>query len=329
MYRMVVTTDRFDPGRVADVGHGRGVHRARPGPADRRRRANGRRCGPAGSSASTSPSAGSAGIADRITAAEAARDSVEETVASVERRLESMKAAHTATTRFADLTRDGLRELSDAMATEPPPIPGRGDRRGRTGRSRRSRRLRPRSRRSRASGPGARRPCAPPASPTSRASCARSPTGSRSCSAASARRTRWSRPRSCWSVARSSRYGRRRGSWPAAVAEDEHLFAEPYRIVEVLVELPELRLHVLGSFRMAPELADDAGRYRLVELRSCLICLHDLPRHLMDREPGLQGPQSVVGSATPLSRGLWWSHPGSIETSMSKTGSFWSSTGKR
>ena len=34
-----------------------------------------------------------------------------------------MKAAHTATNRFADLTRDGLRALSDAMATEPPPIP--------------------------------------------------------------------------------------------------------------------------------------------------------------------------------------------------------------
>ena len=122
MYRVVITTDRFDPGSQISVtvevftapGEGRpigGVKRTvamRAGGVERVDVAV-RRVG---------------GIGDRITAAEAARDSVEETVASVERRLESMKAAHTATTRFADLTRDGLRELSDAMATEPPPIPG-------------------------------------------------------------------------------------------------------------------------------------------------------------------------------------------------------------
>lgn len=62
------------------------------------------------------------GVADRVSVAQAARDSIDETVASVERRLESMKSAHTATTRFSDLTRDGLRALSDAMATDPPPI---------------------------------------------------------------------------------------------------------------------------------------------------------------------------------------------------------------
>ena len=65
----------------------------------------------------------SPGVAARVSAAEAARDSIDETIASVERREESMKAAHTATTRYADLTRDGLRELSDAMAADPPPIP--------------------------------------------------------------------------------------------------------------------------------------------------------------------------------------------------------------
>jgi hypothetical protein len=57
-------------------------------------------------------------------AGEAARDSVEETLASVERRVESMKVAHTATTRFSELTRDELRELSTAMASDPPPIEG-------------------------------------------------------------------------------------------------------------------------------------------------------------------------------------------------------------
>ena len=65
----------------------------------------------------------SPGVAERVSAAEAARDSIDETVASVARREASMKAAHTATTRFADLTRDGLRRLSDAMAGDPPPIP--------------------------------------------------------------------------------------------------------------------------------------------------------------------------------------------------------------
>jgi hypothetical protein len=62
------------------------------------------------------------GLSGNVAAGEAARDSIDETVAAVEKRLESMKAAHTATTRFADLTRDGLRELSEAIASEPPPL---------------------------------------------------------------------------------------------------------------------------------------------------------------------------------------------------------------
>jgi hypothetical protein len=60
------------------------------------------------------------GLAGHVAAGDAARDSIDETVAAVEKRLESMKAAHTATTRFADLTREGLRELSEAIASEPP-----------------------------------------------------------------------------------------------------------------------------------------------------------------------------------------------------------------
>jgi Helix-hairpin-helix domain len=62
------------------------------------------------------------GLSGNVAAGEAARDSIDETVAAVEKRLESMKAAHTATTRFADLTRDGLKELSEAIASEPPPL---------------------------------------------------------------------------------------------------------------------------------------------------------------------------------------------------------------
>lgn len=62
------------------------------------------------------------GVSDQVVAGEAARDSVEETLASVELRLASMRAAHTATTRFSDLTRDGLKDLSAAMAADPPPI---------------------------------------------------------------------------------------------------------------------------------------------------------------------------------------------------------------
>jgi len=61
-------------------------------------------------------------LAGNVVAGEAARDSIDETIESVERRLASMKAAHTATTRFSDLTRDGLKELSAAMAADPPPI---------------------------------------------------------------------------------------------------------------------------------------------------------------------------------------------------------------
>ncbi len=61
-------------------------------------------------------------IADRLTAAETVRDSVEESVEVVERRIASMKAAHTAVTRFAGLTRDGLTELREELAVEPPKI---------------------------------------------------------------------------------------------------------------------------------------------------------------------------------------------------------------
>jgi hypothetical protein len=61
-------------------------------------------------------------VGGAVAAGEAARDSIDETVATVEARLASMKLAHTAATRFADLTRDGLKELSAAMATDPTPI---------------------------------------------------------------------------------------------------------------------------------------------------------------------------------------------------------------
>jgi hypothetical protein len=122
MYRMVITPDQFDPGSETSV-----TVEVFTGPGDARpiggvKRTIAMQVGGVERVDVAVRRVG--GIADRITAAEAARDSVEETVASVERRLESMKAAHTATTRFADLTRDGIHELSDAMATEPPTIPG-------------------------------------------------------------------------------------------------------------------------------------------------------------------------------------------------------------
>jgi Helix-hairpin-helix domain len=61
-------------------------------------------------------------VGANVAAGESARDSLEATIETVKQRLESMQAAHTATTRFADLTRDGLKELSAAMASDPPPI---------------------------------------------------------------------------------------------------------------------------------------------------------------------------------------------------------------
>lgn len=68
------------------------------------------------------PVARTRGIADRVTAGEAAGESIDEAIAAIELRLDSMRAAHTATTRFSELTRDGLRELSDALAVDPPPV---------------------------------------------------------------------------------------------------------------------------------------------------------------------------------------------------------------
>lgn len=61
-------------------------------------------------------------IEDRLTAAETVRDSVEESLQVVERRITSMKAAHTAVSRFAGLTRDGLKALREELAVEPPEI---------------------------------------------------------------------------------------------------------------------------------------------------------------------------------------------------------------
>ena len=124
MYRLVVKADRLDDSRASVQVEVATAPGARPLGAAK---VDDRDAGRAGSSASTSACAAGGGIEDRITAAEAARDSVEETVQFVERRLESMRAAHTATTRFADLTRDGLRELSNAITGDPPPIPSSVD----------------------------------------------------------------------------------------------------------------------------------------------------------------------------------------------------------
>ena len=79
-------------------------------------------------------------VGGNVAAGESARDSLEATIETVQQRLESMQAAHTATTRFSDLTRDGLKELSAAMATDPPPI-DIGDRPARRPRPSRARRL--------------------------------------------------------------------------------------------------------------------------------------------------------------------------------------------
>jgi hypothetical protein len=61
-------------------------------------------------------------VGGNVAAGESARDSIEAAIASVKQRRESMQAAHTATSRFSDLTRDGLKELSAAMESDPPPI---------------------------------------------------------------------------------------------------------------------------------------------------------------------------------------------------------------
>ena len=68
------------------------------------------------------PAKQSRAVAGKAAAGEAARDSIEATIETVKQRLKSMQAAHTATARFSDLTRDGLKELSAAMASDPPPI---------------------------------------------------------------------------------------------------------------------------------------------------------------------------------------------------------------
>ena len=61
-------------------------------------------------------------VGGNVAAGESARDSIEATIETVQKRLASMQAAHTATARFSDLTRDGLKDLSAAMASDPPPI---------------------------------------------------------------------------------------------------------------------------------------------------------------------------------------------------------------
>jgi hypothetical protein len=61
-------------------------------------------------------------VGGNVAAGESARDSIEATIETVQQRVASMQAAHTATSRFSDLTRDGLKELSAAMASDPPPI---------------------------------------------------------------------------------------------------------------------------------------------------------------------------------------------------------------
>src|SRR4051812_37998080 len=61
-------------------------------------------------------------VGGNVAAGESARDSIETTIATVQQRLASMQAAHTATARFSDLTRDGLKELSAAMASDPPVV---------------------------------------------------------------------------------------------------------------------------------------------------------------------------------------------------------------
>jgi len=61
-------------------------------------------------------------VGGNVAAGESARDSIEATIETVQQRLASMQAAHTATARFSDLTRDGLKELSAAMATDPPVV---------------------------------------------------------------------------------------------------------------------------------------------------------------------------------------------------------------
>lgn len=61
--------------------------------------------------------------ADRAAAAEAIRDSLDESVRAVELRRESMRSAHTAVTRFAELTRESLETLREELSAELPEIP--------------------------------------------------------------------------------------------------------------------------------------------------------------------------------------------------------------
>jgi hypothetical protein len=60
--------------------------------------------------------------ADRLNAAKAFKDSVIQNLDGVEAKITSMKKAHTALTKFAELTRDGLRDLRSDLAAPAPRI---------------------------------------------------------------------------------------------------------------------------------------------------------------------------------------------------------------
>lgn len=62
-------------------------------------------------------------VADRAAVIETIRDSLDESVRAVELRRESMRSAHTAVTRFAELTREGLETLREELSAGLPEIP--------------------------------------------------------------------------------------------------------------------------------------------------------------------------------------------------------------
>lgn len=77
---------------------------------------------PQDTTGTTGLSTGSRATTGRAVRVESVKDSVDESLRSIEQRGESMRSAHTALTRFAKLTRDGLEELREELSADPPDV---------------------------------------------------------------------------------------------------------------------------------------------------------------------------------------------------------------
>ena len=119
-YRAIVPPEQFDPSGEATAIRVEAMHASlvRPVALERVSLV----LAPGGVQQIDLPVKVSRTVGGNVAAGEAARDSIEATIQTVQQRIASMQSAHTATARFSDLTRDGLKKLSAAMATDPPPI---------------------------------------------------------------------------------------------------------------------------------------------------------------------------------------------------------------